>query len=606
MKPILIVFAACAAGAPWVRAAAVPETLSAFRTPATALTTQIVRTGAVERPQPPYLGCSVVAGTKGRLTVDAVDGDSPAAQAGLQRDDVLRKADQRTLKTKDDLTDWLRTRAPGDTARLIVERNRKSLDLVVQLGAPSRPLKLGSKRTTLGARLTDPKQGEGALVESVTTNSAAARAGFKAGDLLLKLDGDIISSRNAVREAFDYKQPGDAVKFTLLRNGEEMDVEARLTAATEDPATANLPRRLWRKPVYRLGLVLVEYPDVKHNALVTSNDWWQFAFSLGSYTNRTNATGQDVHGSMQDYYHEVSAGAFRLEGRVFDWIEATNKRAEYAQGTNMFNKSVLLGEVLDRLEERDGKDALEDCDGLLFIHAGGRVSTANRGSLYWPHQGAFQHRRKRWNYFICPEGGKNMAGISVFCHEFGHMLGLPDLYARPENPGSEGLGSWCVMSNETGGGRPQHFSAWCKEQLGWLHPAVIDPAVKQRLVLAPVEGSTNECFKVLVRPDGSEHLLLENRRRVGFDRSLSGDGLLIWRVVAGRPILEESHGIEGAAGPRVFAASVPYPSRSNHAFTPETTPSSRSLLGGGARVSITDIRELADGRVTFQLGYDFQ
>jgi predicted metalloprotease with PDZ domain len=31
----------------------------------------------------------------------------------------------------------------------------------------------------------------------------------------------------------------------------------------------------------------------------------------------------------------------------------------------------------------------------------------------------------RISYFICPEGGKTMTSISVFCHEFGHMLGLP-------------------------------------------------------------------------------------------------------------------------------------------------------------------------------------
>ena len=198
-----------------------------------------------------------------------------------------------------------------------------------------------------------------------------------------------------------------------------------------------------------------------------------------------------------------------------------------------------------------------------------------------------------------------MANISVFCHEFGHILGLPDLYARPENPGSEGLGTWCAMSNQAANGRPQHFSAWCKEQLGWLNPVVIDPTVKQKLVLGPVCGATNECFKVLVRPDGSEYLLLENRRKVGFDRSLSAEGLLIWRVVGNRLMLEESHGVEGPSGPRVFLSAVPYPSRANDAFTPTTTPSSRSQLGGGLPVHLTNIRELPDGRITLQVGYQF-
>jgi hypothetical protein len=199
-----------------------------------------------------------------------------------------------------------------------------------------------------------------------------------------------------------------------------------------------------------------------------------------------------------------------------------------------------------------------------------------------------------------------MANISVFCHEFGHMLGLPDLYARPENPGMEGVGVWCAMANQAGSGRPQHFCAWSKERLGWVQPAVIDPTVKQKLILAPIEDSPKECFKVLVRPDGSEYLLLENRRKKGFDQSLPADGLLIWRVVGNRPILQEAHGVEGASGPRVYLTAVPYPSAANDSFTPFTTPSSRSQLGGGLPVYLTNIRRLPDGRITFHIGYEYQ
>ena len=120
-----------------------------------------------------------------------------------------------------------------------------------------------------------------------------------------------------------------------------------------------------------------------------------------------------------------------------------------------------------------------------------------------------------------------------------------------------------------------------------------------------MEGSDKECLKVLIRPDGSEFLLLENRTKTGFDRDLPGEGLLVWRVVDGRPVLEESHGILGPSGPRSFVASVPYPSKANNAFTPYTTPSSRSLKGAGLPVYITNIQRLPDGRIAFEVGYEY-
>jgi hypothetical protein len=161
------------------------------------------------------------------------------------------------------------------------------------------------------------------------------------------------------------------------------------------------------------------------------------------------------------------------------------------------------------------------------------------------------------------------------------------------------------MSNQLGLGRPQHFSAWSKEQLGWVKPAVIDPTVKQKLILSPVEDSPKECFKVLIKPDGSEYLLLENRKKKGFDVGLPGEGLLIWRVVQNKPMLEESHGVEGPSGPRVFLNMVPYPSAANNSFTPYTLPSSRAQLGGGLPVFLTNIRRLPDGRITFFVGYEY-
>ena len=142
--------------------------------------------------------------------------------------------------------------------------------------------------------------------------------------------------------------------------------------------------------------------------------------------------------------------------------------------------------------------------------------------------------------------------------------------------------------------------------LGWIKPKIVDPRVPQKLILDPIEDDPAQCVKVMVRADGTEYFLLENRVRKGFDQSLPAGGLLIWRVVNNRPVLEESHGVEGASGPRVYLGAVPYPSQSNTAFTPYTVPSSRSQLGGGLPVHVTNIRRLPDGRITFHIGYEYQ
>jgi hypothetical protein len=263
-----------------------------------------------------------------------------------------------------------------------------------------------------------------------------------------------------------------------------------------------------------------------------------------------------------------------------------------------------LADALSKLTT-DKKDALKDVKGIIFLYAGSRSAT-NRGAVYYPHAGTVTHQSQVFRYMLIPEGGSSLTSLNGMAKEIGMMLGLPELAARTENLGSEGLGPWCAMSDPLRIGKAQHFSPWCKEKLGWLTPAAIDPTVPQKLVLSPIENSATECFKVLVRSDSSEYLLLENRRKTGFDGNLPGEGLLIWRVVNDRPILQESHGVEGPAGPTVHLASVPYPSLANNAFTPDTIPSSRSPRGGGLPVNITNIRRLPDGRVSFQIGYEYE
>ena len=517
--------------------------LSEFKTVDNALTATIKKGEKLAQHQVGYLGVLVETSSQGNLFITGVAPDSPAAKAGLKKED------------------------------------RVDIGLGVGLGI-----------------------------------NVAAKPGLQKDDLLLKFGDKDLPDAVAFHDQLLSHKPDEEVKLTIVRKNKLMEVTTKLGAPSKpmhDDGSAS-PRRgwdsrgnnNWKKPVYKLAMICIEYPDAKHNAKITNKEWTESLFSHDTYKNKNCVTGQPVYGSLYDFYKELSCDTLTVEGKVIEWVEVKKNRMDYAPANGGGNRMALFTEAMDLVLARDGADSLKEYDGVFFLYAGERTNV-NRGNLYWPHRASFRHGNKNWPYFICGEGGSRMTNISVFCHEFGHMLGLPDLYARPEVPGSEGVGVWCCMSNQVGNGRPQHFCAWSKEQLGWVKPTVIDPTVPQKLVLAPIEGNTKECFKVLVKPDGSEYFLLENRKHKGFDQSLPGEGLLIWRVVNGRPILVESHGLEGPRGPGSFLTAVPFPSSANDSYTPYTTPSSRSQLGNGLPVHITNIHRLPDGRVTFYIGYEY-
>ena len=111
-------------------------------------------------------------------------------------------------------------------------------------------------------------------------------------------------------------------------------------------------------------------------------------------------------------------------------------------------------------------------------------------------------------------------GLSVFAHEYGHDLGLPDLYDTSGNTGgaSNSTEFWTLMSQSRGtarsdagiGDRPMPFGAWEKFQLGWLDYKTFRAGHTDRGVLRPGQSLSDRHHNgaIVLLPDKQVQLEL--------------------------------------------------------------------------------------------------
>jgi len=131
--------------------------------------------------------------------------------------------------------------------------------------------------------------------------------------------------------------------------------------------------------------------------------------------------------------------------------------------------------------------------------------------------------------------------LGVYVHEFGHWLGLPDLYCTGLVCLPDGVGKWSLMGDgiytadpatpDIYGSSPVHLDAWSKVFLGWVTPeTTVPPTDIGNHVFAPVE-TNQDIVKIQASSSApTQYFLLENRQLTGYDKGLPGHGLLIWLI----------------------------------------------------------------------------
>jgi M6 family metalloprotease-like protein len=372
----------------------------------------------------------------------------------------------------------------------------------------------------------------------------------------------------------------------------------------------------------------------------------------------------ELEGSLSHFYDTMSFGALQVRGETAPAVyTAAHPASAYLAGSSTASGDYgsFSLEILQRADadidftrfDNDGPDGQPDSgddDGTVdavFLVLASTPANFLRGAATGVHglgyNGAWETSDVGVNgepIRVVPRQGTIQRGrtlaeaVGSMCHEYGHVLGLPDLYdvAYLEQPGSPpqedsaGIGAWGLMGWGAAGWQgddgPNSLCAWSRVQLGWA--TVTEPlAGRTELVLNDV-GRDGSVYRVPLGSD--EHFLVEYRRRSSthYDRHLPGEGLLVWHVAhsasrrlildlecadgrwadAGFPLGNEPAPSTGGDNLDFWAHDGAYASRSvgnlgdatdpfggtqSNAFTPDTNPQATSRDGEYA-VRLEDLR----------------
>jgi M6 family metalloprotease-like protein len=279
--------------------------------------------------------------------------------------------------------------------------------------------------------------------------------------------------------------------------------------------------------------ILVEFSDVKHTANKTAIDDMIFS-------------------QMAKYYSDVSYGEIQVIGKSVGWYQLPNPMSFYGADLNPSqpgsdaNPVQLIRDAITAAEADVDFNAYSK---IVVVHAGAgqedAVSTSDNiwSEAYWydlqiqANNGAVVNAAA-----IAPEMETHgHSPLGVYSHEYGHLLGLLDLYdanAHSDTP-DPFVGRWSLMGpglwlGNPPGTSPAELEAWSRVKLGWLMPDSVQLSTGnlslQSETLHPLETSSGTRAIKITTKSSTDYYMVELRDKVGFDKNLPSSGILITRI----------------------------------------------------------------------------
>lgn len=372
----------------------------------------------------------------------------------------------------------------------------------------------------------------------------------------------------------------------------------------------------------RFLVVLVEFAD---KAFATADP-------AGEFDDLFNKPGYDTlggTGSVADYYRDCSNGLFAPHFDVVGPVKMSGNVAYYGSGSDDSRAGLMVmeaclaidGTVDFSLYDHDGNG---EVDSVYFIYAGKGEADGGEPDTIWPHSWNLSDQGRELTldgvavqgYACSPEldGSAKLNGMGTPCHEFAHVLGLPDLYCTNSYVSCLHPSDFSLMArgNYLNDGRtPPALSAYERYELGWLTPRELThPAT---IALQPISQDHEAACRIATERK-NEYFLLENRQPTGWDTYLPAHGMLVWHIDYSPDIWDRNRvnanpdhqyvDIVEANNATTFtqASGFTFPGSSNvTSLTSSTHPALESWSGTPIDLPITDIKENADGTVSFDV-----
>lgn len=273
----------------------------------------------------------------------------------------------------------------------------------------------------------------------------------------------------------------------------------------------------------------------------------------GAYTGSYAKANLRNNGSVSDYFYVMSQGTYTPQFDVVGPYKLNQPSLYYGKGEND-NTQALVSDACKAADgDVDFSEYDADGDGMVdlvyIIYAGYPASMSGNPNDIWPKSGTGGfgtydgkkvsrfgiHAELNFGLELNQKNGFLLSGIGLFCHEFSHTLGLPDLYptvdaSKVDNQNPE---MWDLMDGGeytyNGGYCPTPYSPWEMDVMGWATP--IELSDEKQTVTLKSYGKERVAYKI--KGENNEYLLLQNIQIGGWWTGVAlvyKKGMLVWRI----------------------------------------------------------------------------